>query len=66
MLALIEKGNANEAHPVYWAPFVVVGEGSAPETPQALRAAPSPTKATGRKTRSGEQKDWAIEFRRQQ
>jgi hypothetical protein len=23
MLALIDKGNANEAHPSYWAPFVV-------------------------------------------
>jgi CHAT domain-containing protein len=27
MLALINTGNANEAHPSYWAPFVVVGEG---------------------------------------
>ena len=29
MLALINKGKANEAHPSYWAPFVVVGEGGA-------------------------------------
>ena len=28
MLALIDKGKANEAHPSYWAPFVVVGEGA--------------------------------------
>jgi CHAT domain-containing protein/tetratricopeptide (TPR) repeat protein len=27
MLALIEKGTPEEAHPAYWAPFVVVGEG---------------------------------------
>jgi len=27
MLALIENGNPSEAHPAYWAPFVVVGEG---------------------------------------
>ncbi len=27
MLALIEKGAPHEAHPAYWAPFVVVGEG---------------------------------------
>jgi CHAT domain-containing protein len=27
MLALIDKGNAREAHPANWAPFVVVGEG---------------------------------------
>ncbi|MBO0766862.1 MAG: CHAT domain-containing protein, partial [Hyphomicrobiaceae bacterium] len=28
MVALIEKGAPNEAHPAYWAPFVVVGEGA--------------------------------------
>jgi tetratricopeptide (TPR) repeat protein/CHAT domain-containing protein len=27
MLALIDKGEPLEAHPAYWAPFVVVGEG---------------------------------------
>ena len=29
MLALIDKGEAYQAHPAYWAPFVVVGEGAA-------------------------------------
>jgi hypothetical protein len=29
MLALIDKGAPHEAHPAYWAPFVVVGEGGA-------------------------------------
>ena len=29
MLALIDKGEPHEAHPAYWAPFVVVGEGGA-------------------------------------
>ncbi len=29
MMALIEKGQPYEAHPAYWAPFVVVGEGEA-------------------------------------
>jgi CHAT domain-containing protein len=29
MLALIDKGQPYEAHPAYWAPFVVVGEGAA-------------------------------------
>jgi CHAT domain-containing protein len=29
MLALIDKGGA-QAHPAYWAPFVVVGEGAGP------------------------------------
>jgi CHAT domain-containing protein/tetratricopeptide (TPR) repeat protein len=28
MLALIENGASGEAHPAYWAPFVVVGEGA--------------------------------------
>ena len=28
MLAMIDKGEPHEAHPAYWAPFVVVGEGS--------------------------------------
>jgi CHAT domain-containing protein len=27
MLALIDKGDRDEGHPAYWAPFVVVGEG---------------------------------------
>jgi CHAT domain-containing protein/tetratricopeptide (TPR) repeat protein len=29
MLALIDKGSKEEAHPAFWAPFVVVGEGAA-------------------------------------
>jgi hypothetical protein len=29
MLALIDKGAPHEAHPAYWAPFVLVGEGAA-------------------------------------
>jgi CHAT domain-containing protein len=29
MLAMIYKGKPHEAHPAYWAPFVVVGEGAA-------------------------------------
>jgi CHAT domain-containing protein/tetratricopeptide (TPR) repeat protein len=29
MLALIDKGSQEEAHPSFWAPFVVVGEGAA-------------------------------------
>jgi CHAT domain-containing protein len=28
MLTMINKGDAREAHPAYWAPFVVVGEGA--------------------------------------
>jgi tetratricopeptide (TPR) repeat protein/CHAT domain-containing protein len=33
MLALIDKGQPHEAHPAYWAPFVVVGEGAAARRP---------------------------------
>jgi hypothetical protein len=40
MVALIEQGAPREAHPAYWAPFVVVGEGSAVE-PSAKRLATS-------------------------
>ena len=29
MLMLIDKGEPQEAHPAFWAPFVVVGEGAA-------------------------------------
>jgi CHAT domain-containing protein len=29
MLALIDKGAPKEAHPAFWAPFVVIGEGAA-------------------------------------
>jgi CHAT domain-containing protein len=29
MREMIEKGSLTEAHPAYWAPFVVVGEGAA-------------------------------------
>jgi hypothetical protein len=29
MLVLIDNGKPHEAHPAYWAPFVVVGEGAA-------------------------------------
>jgi hypothetical protein len=28
MLDLIDKGEPHEAHPVFWAPFVLVGEGA--------------------------------------
>jgi len=29
VLALIDRGQPKEAHPDFWAPFVVVGEGTA-------------------------------------
>jgi CHAT domain-containing protein len=32
MLDMIDTGEQNQAHPAFWAPFVVVGEGSGPGT----------------------------------
>jgi CHAT domain-containing protein len=29
MLSLIDTGEPREAHPAYWAPFIVIGEGAA-------------------------------------
>jgi tetratricopeptide (TPR) repeat protein/CHAT domain-containing protein len=46
MLALIDKGTSEEAHPASWAPFVVVGEGSRFDVrshPLPYRARPSPS-----------------------
>jgi CHAT domain-containing protein len=28
MIALLDQGEPDQAHPAYWAPFVVVGEGA--------------------------------------
>ena len=53
MVKLIEQGKPHEAHPAYWAPFVVVGEGSVGGTAPSPLATSSiipesqpPTKAT--------------------
>ena len=40
MVALIDGSEPHEAHPAYWAPFVVVGEGSPAES--SPRWLPSP------------------------
>jgi len=41
MRALVESGTPAQAHPEQWAPFVVVGEGSAPMQVAHLKALPS-------------------------
>ena len=52
MMALIEQGKPNEAHPAYWAPFVVVGEGG---TGISTPASPMPWAApTSLSTQAGE------------
>jgi CHAT domain-containing protein len=43
MLAMIHGDKAKEAYPAYWAPFVVVGEGSTPSAPLTTASGvPSP------------------------
>jgi CHAT domain-containing protein len=52
MLAMIESGNQKEAHPAYWAPFIVVGEGGSTRVdPQAAKPGPVvPTKKAATKS----------------
>jgi tetratricopeptide (TPR) repeat protein/CHAT domain-containing protein len=40
MLTLIDSGERHEAHPAYWAPFVVVGDGSGGREPASATAPP--------------------------
>jgi hypothetical protein len=69
MLALIDKGEPHEAHPAYWAPFVVVGEGG---TEAALtRAATTvtnvkkvPAAAKNQQPAPRPQEDWRVEILR--
>jgi CHAT domain-containing protein len=69
MLALIDKGEPHEAHPAYWAPFVVVGEGG---TDAALATAATtvtnmkkvPTAAKNWKPAPRPQEDWRVEILR--
>jgi CHAT domain-containing protein len=52
MLAMIDMGKPHEAHPAYWAPFVVVGEGGAHATavvPPATANAPAMASSPVRK-----------------
>ena len=64
MVALIEQGEPHEAHPAYWAPFVVVGEGGAPDAigPQAIGALPTHSKKTTRKSRPKGAEPWTVEI----
>ncbi len=67
MRAMIEKGLPSQAHPGQWAPFVVVGEGSAPVQVVHLKALPSLSAPKGQ-TRSQKQAtppNWRTEIWRQ-
>jgi CHAT domain-containing protein len=67
MLALINKGEPQEAHPAYWAPFVVVGEGisepSALITPSIVSdpQGQSPTEVVHRHSKKAVPSDWRKE-----
>ena len=69
MLALIDKGESHEAHPAYWAPFVVVGEGG---TDAAVTTGATtvtnmkkvPTAAKNQKPAPRPQEDWRVEILR--
>jgi CHAT domain-containing protein len=68
MLAMIQRGKPHEAHPAYWAPFVVVGQGAAEETPlstSSIVAAPraqTPTKSRIRPAKKAPSSDWRKEI----
>jgi CHAT domain-containing protein/tetratricopeptide (TPR) repeat protein len=73
MLALMDKGGRN-AHPAYWAPFVVVGEGAttntAPGTPLVTSAMPpagsdKPLAQRGARAKHSKGGDWRSEIWRQ-
>jgi hypothetical protein len=69
MLAMIESGDAKEAHPAYWAPFVVVGEGSwanAHADAGPVTVLPTPTKKVAPKPRPKTQVPWTAEIWRKQ
>jgi hypothetical protein len=66
MLAMIETGDPHEAHPSYWAPFVVVGEGRALDAPSAevnapvvpVVVPPAPASKTARKAYPKDGSSW--------
>jgi hypothetical protein len=64
MLAMVDSGDPKEAHPAYWAPFVVVGEGSSPSAPLATSSiVPNPPKIRSKKKPTVT--DWRKEVWRQ-
>ena len=67
MLAMIDNGEAHEAHPAFWAPFVVVGEGGAADDVRGkviAAARPHGTKAVPKLSLKGKE-DWRAEIWKQ-
>lgn len=68
MRALVETGTLAQAHPAQWAPFVVVGEGSAPVQLAQLKAMPAISanaKAPSKSPKRVVPLDWRIGIWRQ-
>jgi hypothetical protein len=63
-VTLIEHGEPHEAHPAYWAPFVVVGEGGAVDGRKVLSPVPAKLK-TVRKPRSEGKERWSADIWKQ-
>jgi CHAT domain-containing protein/tetratricopeptide (TPR) repeat protein len=67
MLAMIDKGEPLEAHPAYWAPFAVVGEGGTPSASPATTSTISgysPGNAQVKPKKKLGPKDWRQEVLR--
>ena len=64
MLALIDKGEPHEAHPAYWAPFVVVGEGGQGSTSTAGNPV-TPRPKAAQPSKSIPERDWRLDVLRQ-
>jgi CHAT domain-containing protein/tetratricopeptide (TPR) repeat protein len=67
MLAMIQSGEPHQGHPAYWAPFIVVGEGTAASEPLStsstvtLPKPQSPTKSRRHSPRKLLPPDWRKE-----
>jgi len=67
MLAMIEKGDPRQAHPAYWAAFVVVGEGGASvATRPIVGGAPTQELRTNRRPSRKDVGDWTAEMWKKQ
>jgi CHAT domain-containing protein len=68
MMALIEHGELQEAHPAFWAPFVVVGEGGPTDAigQRTIVAAPVQAKKSTRKPRFKGNESWTVEIWKRQ
>jgi len=74
MLAMMESGDPKEVHPAHWAPFIVVGEGSVPESstsqvvgpPMPMTVDVSRPAKKAPKSRPNKQAPWTVEIWRNQ